>query len=102
MVGQDEDGDVIRWIVSPPAFPVGGSVKSVCYPLRSNLLKKSAVVSMAEKYALEVEIFILSRGFKTQISRSGAQESRFQRLVCGQSGGTEFFNRIDPLRASSE
>jgi len=58
------------------------------------LLKKSAMVSTTEKYALEIEIFTLSRGFRGQISRSGAQKMRFQRSVCGQSGRTDFFNRI--------
>ncbi|WP_322618085.1 hypothetical protein [Pseudomonas sp. BIC9C] len=58
------------------------------------LLKKSAMVSTVEKYALEIEIFTLSRGFRAQISRSGAQKRRIQRAVCGQSGRTDFFNRI--------
>jgi hypothetical protein len=58
------------------------------------LLKKSAMVSTVEKYALEIEIFTLSRGFRTQISRSVAQKRRFQWSVCGQPGRTDFFNRI--------
>lgn len=58
------------------------------------LLKKSALISMVEKYALEIEIFTLSRGFRAQISRSGAQKTYFQRSVCGQSEKTDFFNRI--------
>ncbi|POF43322.1 hypothetical protein B0D71_00435 [Pseudomonas laurylsulfativorans] len=62
--------------------------------IRPILLKKSAMVSTAEKYAFEIEIYILSRGFRTQISRSGAQKRRFQRSVCGQSGRTDFFDRI--------
>ena len=62
-----------------------------CWPI---LLKKSAVVSTAEKYALQIEIFTLSRGFRTQISRSYAQKSRFQQSVRGQSGRTDFFNTI--------
>jgi len=41
------------------------------------LLKKSAMVSTAEKYALEIEVFTLIRGFRVQISRSGAQKRRF-------------------------
>ncbi|WP_050562638.1 hypothetical protein [Pseudomonas sp. GM78] len=41
------------------------------------LLKKSVMVSTAEKYALEIEIFTLSRGFWTQISRSCAQKGVF-------------------------
>jgi hypothetical protein len=64
------------------------------------LLKKSAMVSTAEKYAIEIEIFTLSRGFRAQISRSGAQKRRFQRSVCGQSGRTDFFNRIGRKRMS--
>jgi hypothetical protein len=58
------------------------------------LLKKSAVSSTKEKYALEIEIFTLSSGFRVHISRSSAQKRRFQRLVFGQSGRTDFFNRI--------
>ncbi|WP_426111071.1 hypothetical protein [Pseudomonas sp. DSP3-2-2] len=58
------------------------------------LLKKSAMVSTVEKYAFEIEIFTLSRGFRAQISRSGAQKRRFQRSVFGQSGRTDFFNSI--------
>jgi hypothetical protein len=34
------------------------------------VLKKSAMVSAAEKYASEIEIFTFVRGFQTQISRS--------------------------------
>jgi len=37
---------------------------------RPILLKKSAMVSAAEKYASDIEIFTFSRGFQTQISRS--------------------------------
>jgi hypothetical protein len=58
------------------------------------LLKKSAMVSMVEKYALEIKIFVLNRGFQAQISRSGAQKRHFQRSVCRRSGRTDFFNRI--------
>jgi len=57
-------------------------------------LKKSAMVSTAEKYALEIEIFTLSRGFRAQISRSCAQKKHFQQSVRGQSGRTDFFNTI--------
>ncbi|QHF38991.1 hypothetical protein PspS34_12280 [Pseudomonas sp. S34] len=63
---------------------------------RPILLKKSTMVSTTEKYALEIEIFTLNRGFRVQISRSGARKRRFQRSVCEQSGSTDFFNRIDP------
>ncbi|WP_164487384.1 hypothetical protein [Pseudomonas chlororaphis] len=55
------------------------------------------MISTVEKYALEIEIFTLSRGFRGQISRSRAQKRRFQRSVGGQSGGTDFFNRIGRL-----
>jgi hypothetical protein len=36
----------------------------------------------------------LSRGFRAQISRSGAQKTHFQLSVRGQSGRTDFFNSI--------
>jgi hypothetical protein len=39
------------------------------------LLKKSTMVSAAEKYASEIEIFTFGRGFRTQISRSSVQKS---------------------------
>ncbi|KNH29238.1 hypothetical protein ACS77_04835 [Pseudomonas syringae] len=52
------------------------------------------MVSTAEKYALEIEIFTLSRGFRAQISHSCVQKRRFQQSVCGQSGRTDFFNTI--------
>jgi len=65
---------------------------------RPILLKKSAMVSTAEKYALEIEIFNLSRGCRAQILRSGAQKRLFQRSVCWQSGRTDFFNRIGQKR----
>jgi hypothetical protein len=61
------------------------------------VLKKSAMVSTTEKYALEIEIFALSMGFGAQISRSDAQKRRFQRSVWGQSGRSDFFNRIGRL-----
>ena len=58
------------------------------------LLKKSAMVSTVEKYALEIEILTLIRGFRARISRSCAQRRHFQQSVRGQSGRTDFFNRI--------
>jgi len=61
---------------------------------RPILLKKSAMVSTAKKYALEIEIFSLSRGFRAQISRGCAQKRRFQQSIRGQSGRTDFFNTI--------
>ncbi|MHA6139903.1 hypothetical protein ACX3YC_21130 [Pseudomonas mohnii] len=50
-------------------------------------MKKSALISTVEKYALEIEIFTLSSGFRAQISRSGAQKKR---IFSGQYvGGLE-------------
>ncbi|RRW54961.1 hypothetical protein EGJ55_14260 [Pseudomonas moraviensis] len=66
------------------------------------LLKKSAKVSTVEKYALEIKIFALSRGFRAQISRSSAQKRRFQRSVSGRSGRTDFSNRIGQKRSFNE
>jgi hypothetical protein len=67
-------------------------VLSGCYwPI---LLKKSAMVFSAEKYAREIEFFTLSRGVGAQISRSDVHKRRFQRSAGGQSGKTDFFNRI--------
>jgi len=61
---------------------------------RPILLKKSAMVCASEKYALEIEIFTLRRGFRAQISRSLAKKRRFQQSVRGQSVRTDFFNTI--------
>ncbi|PNQ88471.1 hypothetical protein CCU68_31935 [Pseudomonas gingeri NCPPB 3146 = LMG 5327] len=58
------------------------------------MLKKSAMVSTAEKYALEIEIFTLSRGFRAQISRSRAQKRHLQQSVHAQPGRIDFFNTI--------
>jgi hypothetical protein len=55
-----------------------GSVRN-----RPILLKKSALISTVEKYALEIEIFTLSRGFRAQISRSGAQKMHFSGQYVG-------------------
>jgi hypothetical protein len=71
--------------------PVNLNVSDRFWPI---VLKKSAKVSTAEKYALEIEIFTLIRGFQAQISHSCAQKRRFQQSVCGQSGRIDFFNRI--------
>ncbi|OPA85097.1 hypothetical protein BFW88_23615 [Pseudomonas fluorescens] len=59
------------------------------------------MVSTGEKYALEIEIFTLSRGFRAQISRSCAQKRHFQQSVRGQSGRTDFFNTIGRLQSFS-
>ena len=63
---------------------------------RPILLKKSTMVSTAEKYAFEIEISTLSRGFRAQISRSCAQKRHFQQSVHAQLGRANFFNTIDP------
>ncbi|PTT97567.1 hypothetical protein DBR45_37790 [Pseudomonas sp. HMWF031] len=55
------------------------------------------MISTVEKYALEIEIFTLSRESPAQISRSGAQKTLFQLSVRGQSGRTDFFNSIGRL-----
>jgi hypothetical protein len=62
------------------------------------LLKKSAMVSTAEKYALEFEIFIFRRGFRTQFSRGCARKRHFQQPVREQLGRTDFFNSIGQKR----
>jgi len=56
---------------------------SALYPLivkacsRPRLLKKSSLVSAAEKYAFGIEIFIFGKGFLTQISRRCVQKGVF-------------------------
>ena len=66
---------------------------------RPILLKKSAMVSTVEKYAFEIEIFTLSRGFAAQISHRDAQKRHVEQSVRGQSGSTDFFNRIGQERS---
>jgi hypothetical protein len=44
---------------------------------RPIVLKKSAMISTAEKYALEIEILTLSRRLRANISRSCAQKKAF-------------------------
>ncbi|PAM82820.1 hypothetical protein CES87_16210 [Pseudomonas sp. ERMR1:02] len=61
---------------------------------RPILLKKSAMVSAAEKYASEIEIFTFGRGFRTQISHSSVQKRRFHQSMIRPFGRTDFFNRI--------
>jgi hypothetical protein len=73
----------------------GESLATGCFwPI---LLKKSAMVSTAEKLALEIEIFTFCREFRAQISRSCAQKRHFHQSVRGQSGSTDFFNTIGRL-----
>ncbi|AKV10075.1 hypothetical protein B723_28210 [Pseudomonas fluorescens NCIMB 11764] len=52
------------------------------------------MVSTVEKYALETEIFTLSRVFRAQISRSSAQKKAFSAVSMRQCGRSDFFNRI--------
>ena len=61
------------------------------------LLKKSTMVSPAEKYASEIEIFTFGRGFGAQISRSSVQKRRFNQSMTRLFGRTDFFNRIGRL-----
>ncbi len=103
-----EDGRILPLVVESEEQLCTLQLTSACTPpsalgrkqTKSNvrlwpiLLKKSTMVSTTEKYALEIEIFTLNRGFRVQISRSGARKRRFQRSVCEQSGSTDFFNRI--------
>lgn len=58
------------------------------------LLKKSGLVSAAEKYASEIEIFTFGRGFQAQISSSTVQKRRFHWSMTRQFWMTDFFNRI--------
>ena len=54
------------------------------------------MVSAAEKYASEIEIFTFGRGFQTQISRCSVQKRRFHLSMIRHFWMTDFFNRIDP------
>jgi len=62
------------------------------------LLKKSASVSTAEKFAPEIEICALGRRFTTRISRSSTQEGCFYPSVFERFGQTDFFNTIGQKR----
>ena len=73
-----------------------------CFYLKSRLnvffwpilLKKLPIVSTADKFAREIEIFTLSRGSRARFSRSSTSKKRFQRSVCPQSGSPTVFNRV--------
>jgi len=65
---------------------------------RPILLKKSAIVSTIEKYALEIEIFTLSRGFRRLRFRVAARKKVFSAVSTRQSGRTDFFNSIGRLQ----
>jgi hypothetical protein len=56
----------------------------------ADCVEKSAMVSTAEKYALEIEIFTFSRGFRAQISRSCAQKGIFSSQYEGSLEGPTF------------
>jgi hypothetical protein len=57
-------------------------------------LKKSAIVSAAEKRAFEIKIFAFGRCFQTQILRSSVQTRRFHLSMFRHFWMTDFFNRI--------
>jgi len=61
------------------------------------LLKKSASISTAEKYAPEIEICVLGRRFRTRISHSSVQKRCFHPSIFDRFGQTDFFNRIGRL-----
>ena len=65
----------------------------------SILLKKSAVVSIAEKYASEIEVLNFRKDFRAEISRRGVLKRRFHRSMFRQFGKTDFFNRIGRMRS---
>jgi len=64
--GEDEDG---FWIAGDQL-----NFQLLVGRFRPILLKKSVSVFTTEKYASEIEIRILSRGYRTQISRSSVQK----------------------------
>ncbi|AWM92510.1 hypothetical protein DJ564_17645 [Pseudomonas sp. 31-12] len=57
-------------------------------------MKKSASVFTAEKYACEIEILNLRRGFRAEISHSSELKRRFHRSMFRHFWKTDFFNRI--------
>ena len=60
----------------------------------SILLKKSALVFMAKKYASEIEILNLRSGLRAEILRSSVLKRRFHRPMFQQFWKTDFFNTI--------
>ena len=68
-----------------------------CY--RPILLKKSAVVFKAEKYASEIEILNVRRTFQAEISRRSVLKGCFHRPILRLSEKLDFFNRIGQKRA---
>jgi len=63
------------------------------------LLKKSAMVSTAEKLALEIEIFTFCRGFRAQISRSCAQKKAFSSVSTRAVWKYRLFQHNRPIAA---
>jgi hypothetical protein len=58
------------------------------------VLKKSVMVSTAEKYASEIEIFTFGRGFQTRISRSSVEKWRSHCSMSRPFWMSDFFNTI--------
>ena len=61
---------------------------------RPILLKKSAVVFKAEKYASEIEILNVRRAFQAEISRRSVLKRRFHLPILRRPEKPDFFNRI--------
>ncbi|PBQ09544.1 hypothetical protein CCL23_12280 [Pseudomonas syringae] len=59
------------------------------------------MVSTAEKYVSEFEIFAWSREFRVHISRICVQKRHFQQSVHTQPGRTGFFNIIGQKQSLS-
>ncbi|ATE78378.1 hypothetical protein CNN82_18830 [Pseudomonas frederiksbergensis] len=55
------------------------------------------MVCASKKYASEIEIFTLDRGFRTRISRSSVQKRCFSPSIFERFGQSDFFNRIGRL-----
>ena len=67
------------------------ALKGCFWPI---LLKKSAMVSAAKKYALEINIFTSGKGDWTQISRGGVLNRHFHRSFLWPFLKADFFNSI--------
>jgi hypothetical protein len=63
------------------------------------VMKKSAMVSTAEKYALDIDIFTLSRAFRAQISRSCAQKRYFSTVSTRAAWKDRLFQHNWPIPA---
>jgi len=59
------------------------------------VLKKSATLSAADKYALEIEFLTSGKGCWVQISHDSVLKRRFHRSVFCPFQKSDFFNRID-------